>query len=60
MGRALTIAAMAMAILLLVIFGMDLAIGVPFGRSNPTMSICFVVFALVLGYLSWSTLRELI
>jgi len=59
MAKALTIAAMAMSLVLLVIFGLDLAIQLPFGRANPIMSISFLVFSVVLGYLSWSTLREL-
>ena len=59
MPKALTIAAMAVALILLVMFGLDLAIQVPFGRANPMMSIGFVLFALALGYLGWSTLREL-
>ena len=59
MPKALTIAAMAIALILLVMFGLDLAIKVPFGRANPTMSIGFVLFAIALGYMGWSTIREL-
>ena len=59
MPKALTIAGMVIAGLLLLIFGLDLTIQYPFGRPNMLMSISFVIFSLVLGYLSWSTLREL-
>lgn len=59
MPKVLTIAAMAMSLMLLVIFGLDLLVKFPFGRINPTMSIGFVIFSVILGYLSWSTLREL-
>jgi len=50
---------MAISLILLVIFGLDLAAGFPFGGLNRVMSIAFVIFSAVLGYLSWSTLREL-
>jgi len=59
MAKVLTIAAMAISLILLVIFGLDLAAGFPFGGLNRVMSIAFVIFSAVLGYLSWSTLREL-
>jgi hypothetical protein len=49
---------MVIAGLLLLIFGADLAIKFPFGRVNTLMSVSFVVSAVVLGYLSWSTYRE--
>ena len=58
MPKALTIVGMIIAGLLLVIFGLDLAFKL-FGRASMTMSISFVIFSLVLGYLSWSTWREL-
>jgi len=59
MPKALTIAGMAISILLLVVFGLDLAIKVPFGRANMMMSVGFFIFSGILAYLSWSTLREL-
>lgn len=59
MPKALTITGMIIAGLLLVVFGLDLAIKYPFGRPNMLMSISFVIFSAVLGYLSWSTWREL-
>ena len=59
MAKVLTIAGMAIAGLLLLVFALDLAIKVPFGRVNSVMSASFVVFSAVLVYLSWSTLREL-
>jgi hypothetical protein len=39
-------------------FGLDLALGFPFGRVAPTMDILFLVCAAMLGYMSWSTYRE--
>ena len=59
MPKALTITGMIISGLLLLVFGLDLAIEYPFGRTSMLMSISFVIFSLVLGYLSWSTWREL-
>ena len=58
MPKALTILGMIVAILLLVVFALALAIGIPFSKASQTMDIAFVICALLLGYLSWVTLRE--
>jgi hypothetical protein len=58
MLKALSILALAVSVLLLLVFGLDLALGLPFYGANITMDIGFVVFSAVLGYLSWTTLRE--
>ena len=44
--------------LLLLLFGADLAIGIPFGRADITIDVAMVICSLVLGYMSWSTFRE--
>lgn len=59
MARGLTIAAIAIAVLMLVLFGLDLAIGVPFGKQSMLLDISFLVCGLVLGLLGISTWREL-
>jgi hypothetical protein len=59
MSKVLCIAGAVVAILLLLVFGVDLAVGFPFGRANLLMDIGLVVCALALGFLSWSTLRQL-
>lgn len=59
MPKALTIAGLVVSGCLLLLFGLDLAIGVPFRRIDKTMEISFVISALVLGYLSWTTYRDL-
>ena len=46
MARGLTIAALAIAVLMLVLFGLDLAIQVPFGRQSMLLDISFVVCGL--------------
>jgi hypothetical protein len=59
MLKALCIFGMVVAVLILLIFGLDLATGMPFHVSNKwTMDLPLVLCALVLGYLGWSTLRE--
>ena len=59
MARGLPIAAIAIAVLMLVLFGLDLAIGVPFGKQSMLIDICFVVCGVGLGLLGFSTWREL-
>jgi hypothetical protein len=59
MPKALCIFGLVIAVLLLLIFGLDLAIDVPFrGANKMTMDLPFVLCAAGLGYLSWMTLRE--
>ncbi len=58
MPKALSIISIAIAALLLLMFGLDLALGMPFGRANTTLDIGFIVFSGILGYLGWSALRE--
>jgi hypothetical protein len=49
---------MVIAILILVLFLLDLAVAFPFRRISMPMDITFVLCAVGLGYISWSTLRE--
>ncbi|MCU0960034.1 MAG: hypothetical protein MUF48_07995 [Pirellulaceae bacterium] len=58
MPKVLCMSGMVIAILILVLFLLDLAVAFPFRRINAVMDITFVLCALALGYLSWSTLRE--
>ena len=58
MPKALSISGIVIAIVLLLIFGLDAALGIPFSQASMAMDIGFVVAALLLGYLSWSTFRE--
>lgn len=59
MPKALTISGMIIAGLLLLAFGLDLAIGVPFSYADWRMDAAMVLASLILGYLSWSAMREL-
>jgi hypothetical protein len=60
MPKALTIIGMLVAALLLLIFALDLALGLPFGGSSAssTMDIGMIICGAVLFYLSWSAFRE--
>ena len=58
MSKALCYIGIGIAGLLLLVFGLDLAIGIPFQGANTIMDIGFLVSAAILGYLSWTTLRE--
>lgn len=66
MPKALCIAAMVVAILVFILFFLDLIIGsvfqqtgmAPFKGAKPVIDIVFSVCAAALGYLSWATYRE--
>ena len=58
MPKALCILGMVVSALTLLLFGLDLATGIPFGGVKPVMNIVFVVSSVILAYLSWSTFRE--
>ncbi len=64
MPKALCVAGMVVAGLLLLLFGLDLSTAFllesafPFGGVSLAMDGGFVVSAGILGYLSWSTFRE--
>lgn len=58
MPKVLCMTGMAIAILILVIFLLDLAVKIPLQRANVVMDIVFVICAAGLAYLSWATLQE--
>ena len=61
MPKAFCIAGAVVAILLLLVFGIDLIPGVnfPFGGQNMIIDIGMIVCSAMLGYISWSTYRTL-
>lgn len=59
MARALTVSGLVVAALVFLLFGLDLALAIPFGRRNVMVDVGFVVCAGLLAYMSWSTWREL-
>ena len=58
MPKALSFVGIVVSALLLLVFGLDLAAGIPFKGANSMMNISFIVLSAALGYLSWTTLRE--
>lgn len=58
MPKALCILGMAVAALLLLLFGLDMGLSWPFRGANKMMDIAFIVTSLILAYLSWMTYRE--
>jgi hypothetical protein len=58
MPKALTISGMVVAVLLFFVFGLDLALRIPFDKASVSMDIVFLLCAALLGYMSWSTYRE--
>jgi hypothetical protein len=59
MPKALCLFGMIVAVLFILIFGLDLAIGAPFRGSNKTfMDLPMVICSIALGYVSWTAFRE--
>jgi hypothetical protein len=58
MGKGMTIGGMVIAVLILILFGLDLIVGIPFRKASVAMDIAFIVCALGLAFLSWSTLKD--
>jgi hypothetical protein len=58
MPKALCISGSVVAVLMLLVFGLDLAIAVPFGRASMAMDVAALVSAAMLAVLSWTTLKE--
>jgi hypothetical protein len=59
MPKVLCIFGMVVAALMLLIFGLDMALGVPFRAANRwMMDLPLILCSAGLGYLSWVTFRE--
>jgi hypothetical protein len=58
MAKALCMSGMVIAILVAILFLLDLAIKTPFNRASLVMDITLLVCAIILGLISWLTLRE--
>jgi hypothetical protein len=59
MPKILCIASLALSCLLLLIFLLDLAIGVPFGKASMIMDLGFIVAAGIIAAFSFLTMREI-
>ena len=58
MAKVLCIAGAVIAVLLVLVFGLDLAVKIPFKRASLLMDIGFLVAAALLAFISWTTLKE--
>ena len=58
MPKILCIASLALSCLLLLIFLLDLAIGVPFAKANMMMDLGFIVATGIIAAFSFLTMRE--
>ncbi len=60
MSKALAIIGMLIALLILVVFALDMAIGMPFGgrQASPTMDIGMIIGGAILAYLGFVAFRE--
>ena len=58
MPKALCLTGMVIAIVVLLLFLLDLILKVPFQRANLVMDVVFVLCAGTLGFISWTTFRE--
>jgi hypothetical protein len=58
MPKALCMSGLVVSGLVIILFAFDLAVGIPFQRASIMMDVSLLVSALLLGLLSWFTLRE--
>lgn len=58
MAKGFAIFGFVVAIVLLLVFGLDLAVKIPFDRINMIADILFVLASIALGAISWMTFRE--
>ena len=59
MGKGMTIAGMVVAAVIFILFAIDLAVGFPFQKASKGMDVSFIICAIGLGILSWTTMRDL-
>lgn len=59
MEKGLCWGSMGVAGLLLLLFVLDVILGIPFGGISRIVDICCIVAAALLFYLSWDALRDL-
>ncbi len=58
MPKALCLTGMVIAIVVFLLFLLDLILKVPFQRASFVMDVVFVLCAGTLGFISWTTFRE--
>lgn len=58
MAKGLTILSLVVAILLFLLFTLDLVVGIPFRKASVLMDMGMVISSLGLAIISWTTFRE--
>jgi hypothetical protein len=58
MPKAFAILGLIVGLCLSLVFGLDLGTGFPFHKASTVMDVGFVICALALSFMSWTTLRE--
>jgi hypothetical protein len=58
MSRVMCVIGIIVAILLVLLFGLDAFLKVPFAGVSIVMDVAMMIAGVVLGYVSWATLRE--
>ena len=58
MARAMCFIGIIIAILLILLFGVDAFAKVPFRGASMMMNVAMILAAMMLAYTSWATLRE--
>ena len=58
MPKALCISGLVVAGLVIILFTADLAVAIPFRRASVMMDVALLSSAVLLGLISWFTLRE--
>lgn len=58
MPKTLSLSGLAIGGLIVLVFGADLAIGVPFSRAAPIINIGFLIAGLALCYLSYDAFKD--
>lgn len=58
MAKAMSIFGMVVAALMLLAFGLDPILGIPFGGANTLIDIGFAIAAAILGYMSFDAFRS--
>ena len=58
MPKAMCIIGSIVALLLVLLFGLDVFAGIPFKTHSTLMDVLMIISGIVLAYASWSTLRE--
>ena len=59
MSKALAMTGLVVSVILLLTFGLDLALGLPFGQPSMTLDVAFVICSALLAFMSLTTWREL-